>query len=84
MEDMAAYCDNVVVMNRSKVFLTGSCRDVFSRSPELTKIGLDSPMVSRISDILLGKGIALEGELYSLEGLKNAITEYLRRKRNDI
>ncbi len=79
MEDMAAYCDNVVVMSRARVFASGSCHDVFSHSSDLGKIGLDSPMVSRIADILIERGIDLKGELYSIEGLKKAIIEYSRR-----
>ena len=82
MEDMAAYCDNVVVMNKAEVYTSGSCADVFSRSPELEKIGLDSPMVSRIGELLKDNGIKLEGELYTIEGLRAAIIEYSRRKNN--
>lgn len=78
MEDMAHYCDNVVVMNSAKIYASGSVKDVFSLGPELSEIGLDVPLISKISDELIKRGIPLDGTLYTVEGVKNAIIEYLK------
>ena len=79
MEDMAHYCDNVVVMNSSKVYKEGTVSEIFSLGTALTEIGLDVPLVSKIADELINRGIPLEGTLYTVEGVKNAIIEYARR-----
>ena len=81
MEDMAHYCDNVVVMNSSKVYKQGTVSEIFSLGSELAKIGLDIPLVSKIADELIKKGIALEGTLYTVDGVRDAIIEYARRER---
>ena len=81
MEDMAHYCDNVVVMNSSRVYKSGTVSEIFSLGSELTAIGLDVPLVSKIADELIKRGIQLEGTLYTVEGVKNAIIEYARRER---
>lgn len=81
MEDMAHYCDNVVVMNSSRVYKQGTVSEIFSLGTELSAIGLDVPMVSKIADELIKRGIPLEGTLYTVEGVKNAIIEYVRRVR---
>ena len=81
MEDMAHYCDNVVVMNSSHVYKSGTVSEIFSLGTELTAIGLDVPLVSKIADELIKRGIQLEGTLYTVEGVKNAIIEYARRER---
>ena len=81
MEDMAHYCDNVVVMNSSHVYKSGTVSEIFSLGSELTAIGLDVPLVSKIADELIKRGIPLEGTLYTVEGVKNAIIEYARRER---
>ena len=81
MEDMAHYCDNVVVMNSSKVYKEGTVSEIFSLGTALTDIGLDVPLVSKIADELIKRGIPLEGTLYTVEGVKNAIIEYARRKK---
>ena len=81
MEDMAHYCDNVVVMNSSRVYKEGTVSEIFSLGTALTEIGLDVPLVSKIADELIKKGVPLEGTLYTVEGVKNAIIEYARREK---
>ena len=78
MEDMAYYCDSVVVMNRAKVFATGSVDEIFSMSDELTDIGLDVPIVSKITANLKKRGFALDGRLYTVDGVADAILSCLK------
>lgn len=79
MEDMAHYCDNVVVMNNSRLYKSGSVEEIFSLGSELTSIGLDVPMISKISDELIKRGVPLQGTLYTVEGVMDAILKYTRR-----
>jgi ABC-type multidrug transport system ATPase subunit len=79
MEDMAYYCDNVVVMNQSKVYRSGTVDEIFSDSDTLSDIGLDVPSVAKIASALKKSGIALDGELYTVDGVKRAIFEYIGR-----
>ncbi len=81
MEDMAHYCDNVVVMNSAKVYRAGTVKDIFSEGEELLSVGLDVPMISRVADQLKKRGIDLKGELYTVEGVKNAILQYVKEVR---
>ncbi|MBQ8302210.1 MAG: energy-coupling factor transporter ATPase [Clostridia bacterium] len=78
MEDMAHYCDNVVVMNSAKVYRTGTVKNIFSEAESLVSVGLDVPMISRVCEELKKREIALEGELYTVEGAKRAIIKYLK------
>ena len=77
MEDMAYYCDNVVVMNRAKVFKTGTVDEIFSDADSLSEIGLDVPVVAKIASNLRKSGIDLKGKLYTVEGVKEAIMNYI-------
>ena len=79
MEDMAHYCDNVVVMNRSKVYKSGTVDEIFSNAEELSNIGLDVPEVAKIAANLRKNGFDLQGKLYTVEGVKNAIIEHIGR-----
>ena len=81
MEDMAHYCDNVVVMNSAKVYRTGTVDEIFSDADALISVGLDVPMISRVASELCHRGIKLSGELYTVEGVKNAILDYLKEGR---
>lgn len=76
MEDMAHYCDDVVVMNDGGIYMTGSVPEVFARAEELERIGLDIPEVAKIATDLRRRGIPLEGNLYTVEGVRDAILRY--------
>ena len=78
MEDMAHYCDNVVVMNSAKVYRTGTVKEIFSDAESLISVGLDVPMISRVAKALIERGIKLSGELYTVDGVKAAILEYVK------
>ena len=79
MEDMAYYCDNVVVMNEGKVYRDGTVSEIFSMADDLLGVGLDVPMVSRIASELQKRGINLSGELYTVDGVYKAIMKYIGR-----
>jgi energy-coupling factor transport system ATP-binding protein len=77
MEDMASYCDNVVVMNHAKVLKTGTVDEIFSDADFLSEIGLDVPVVAKIASKLRKNGIDLKGKLYTVDGVKEAILNYI-------
>ena len=78
MEDMAHYCDNVIVMNHAKVFASGEVSEIFSRASDLSGVGLDVPEIAKLAKRLKDAGIPLKGRLYTVEGVKSAILEYLK------
>ena len=80
MEDMAHYCDNVIVMNRSRVHSQGTVSEIFSRAESLSEIGLDVPASARIAAMLRSRGFSLEGDLYTVEGVFGAIMRYMGRE----
>ena len=77
MEDMAYYCDNVVVMSNSRVYKSGTVDEVFSSADELEAIGLDVPVISKIATKLKNAGVSLEGRLYTVDGVKEAVIKLL-------
>lgn len=79
MEDMAHYCDNVVVMNKSKVYKSGTVDEIFSDAEKLSEIGLDVPEVAKIAANLRKSGFDIGGKLYTVEGVKKAIIDYIGR-----
>ncbi len=78
MEDMAHYCDDVVVMNRAHVYRRGTVSEIFSEADSLTEVGLDVPIIAKITARLRGAGIPLDGELYTVEGAADAILRFLK------
>ena len=77
MEDMATYCDDVVVMRDGEVYLRGAVSDVFEKCEELSSVGLDIPQIMKIALELGRRGIPLEGKLYTVDGVRDAILRRL-------
>lgn len=67
MEDMARYCDNLVVMKDGKIWMQGDRDYVFSRSERLTQIGLDIPQITKLMLRLQKAGIDVDGGIYTVE-----------------
>ena len=78
MEDMALYCDEVVVMSNHRLYMNGSVDEIFSEGESLASVGLEVPAISRIATALIKKGIPLEGRLYTVDGVAGALADYLR------
>ena len=51
----------------------GAVSEIFARADELESIGLDIPVISKIAMRLIEHGVALEGELYTVNGVKAAL-----------
>ena len=49
MEDMAQYCDDVAVMAHARLLMTGTRDEVFARADELEAVGLDIPVITKLS-----------------------------------
>lgn len=80
MEDMAIYCDDIVVMSQAKVFLSGSRDEVFSHASELASVGLDVPQITRLALLLQEKGVALPNGIYSVPAALSALLPLFSEK----
>ncbi len=75
MEDMAELCDNIIVMANSEVFISGTRDEVFSRSSELTSVGLDIPEITRLMMKLKEKGIAADTGAYTVKSAVDSLVK---------
>ena len=73
MEDMASYCDDIVVMAHAKVFLSGSRNEVFAHAKELESVGLDVPQITHLALRLTEKGVKLPEGIYTVEAALQAL-----------
>ncbi len=83
MEDIARYCDRVIVMSKGKVWAEGSCDEIFARADELGEIGLDIPQIARFAKLLSEKGVELKGELYTVGDVYRALLPYFTGGENN-
>ena len=70
--------DRVFVMDKGRVVMSGSPREVFSRVSEITEIGLSVPQVTLLAQELKKKGVKLPDGLLTCEELVGEICRSLR------
>ena len=73
MEDMAVYCDELVVMNKGSICMSGKTSDVFVNSDKLIEIGLDVPQITHLFKKMREKGINVPENVFTVYQAKNII-----------
>ena len=77
MEDMALYCDNIIVLAHGKVLTSGTCKEVFSQRDLIREAGLDVPEITNTVYALRSKGINISSSIYTVENAYDAIKSYI-------
>ena len=67
MEDMARFCDDIVVLAHGRLVMQGSGREVFSRAEELAAVGLNIPEISRMCLMLRERGVPMDEGIFTVE-----------------
>ena len=80
MEDVAKYVERIIVMNKGKVFLDGSPKEVFAHYKELEEIGLAAPEVTYIMNELVAKGLPVSTEATTLTEAKEEILRVIKMR----
>ncbi|MBQ8766666.1 MAG: energy-coupling factor transporter ATPase [Clostridia bacterium] len=67
MDDVARFATKVIVMNSSKVEMSGTVDEVFERASRLREIGLSVPQITEIFIKLREKGYPVSEKIYTVE-----------------
>ena len=79
MEDMARFCDELIVMAHAKIAMKGNCADVFSRADELEEIGLAVPQITGLMALLKKRGVDVSESIYTVEDAAKALATILKK-----
>ncbi len=80
MEDMAAYADEIVVMDHGTISRTGSTREIFSDKEHLNSLGLDVPQVTRFMIALKERGIPVRTDIFTVGEAKQELLRVLPKR----
>lgn len=78
MEDVAAFCNKVLVMNNGERVKFGTVRDVFADSDYLLSIGLDIPQITRLISRLNDAGYGFDKNILTVDEAFGAIYNRIR------
>ncbi|SHK35438.1 energy-coupling factor transporter ATPase [Paramaledivibacter caminithermalis] len=82
MEDIAKLVDKIIVMDKGKIALIGTPREIFSQVEILEQIGLGIPQITQLVRKLRDKGINIREDILTVEEAKKEILDLVREKKN--
>ncbi len=81
MSEIAQLAQRLVVMDRGKIVMDGTPREVFSRGDELASIGLGVPEITRLTRQLRRGGIDIPEDILTIEEAKEAIVQWMNQRK---
>lgn len=82
MEDIAKLVDKIIVMDKGKIALKGTPREIFKQAESLEKIGLGIPQITNLVRKLRERGIDIRDDILTVEEAKNEILNLVREKKD--
>lgn len=73
--DEAAKADRIIVMDKGKIELEGTPKEVFSNVEQMKNLGLDVPQVTELAYELKKEGININTEILNVDEMVNAICQ---------
>lgn len=80
MEDIAKYAEKALVMNKSHVFDYDTVENIFTKSQEITKLGLSVPQITRVFHRLYEEGYSVPDNVYTVKYAVKEMMKILNRK----
>lgn len=80
MDDIAVIADRIVALKDGKLIADGTPKEVFSNRKLIEEVGLDVPCATRISDMLIERGIDLPRDIISMDELCEKLAEIKAKK----
>jgi energy-coupling factor transport system ATP-binding protein len=80
MEDMARFCDDIVVLAHGRLVMQGRGHEVFSRAEELAAVGLNIPEISRMCLALRERGIPMDDGIFTVEAAEECLLRLLNEQ----
>lgn len=67
MEDMAILADKLLVMNKGRLEMFGTVKEVFTQGEKLKNMGLNVPIVTRVFEELKKKGVTVPDDIFTVD-----------------
>jgi len=71
----AVEADRIVVMDKGKIVMEGSPREIFSNVPVMKEIGLDVPQMTELSYELKKSGVNITSDILTIDEMVDAICQ---------
>ena len=79
MEDMARFCEHLIVMSDGHILMQGTRDEIFSRSDTLEAVGLDIPQITKLMLAIRKRGVDVDAGIYTVEQAEAALRKLYTR-----
>lgn len=76
MDEISAVANKIAVLEHGKLWFFGEPKDLFKKSDELEKIGLDVPTAVKLNEMLKARGVNLGAEIVTEKDFVDAVARY--------
>lgn len=80
MEDVAKLAKHIIVLCKGRIVMDGEVSEIFARGEELSKIGLDVPQITRLTQELIARGVDIRPDIYTVDFAKKVYSELFMKK----
>lgn len=85
MEDIAKYCDRLIVISHGKIVANDTTENVFRMYEELSGVGLDVPEITKAAREMEKLGIGIGDDVYTVKyAAEKLIEKYLTHVKKDL
>ena len=81
MEEIARSVDRIVILDHGRVKRDGTPAQIFSKSEQLSQLGLAAPKAAMIAIRLQQLGLPVEKDIYTLEQLRKSLNRIKKKTR---
>ena len=82
MADIARLSDQILVIDSGHLVVSGTPKEVFSRTEELERVGLDLPPITILTENLRKRGMDIEKTILSVDEAAEQNASYLKARGN--
>lgn len=82
MEDVARLVNRIIVIDKGKIYMDGTPKEVFSKPEQLKSVGLNVPQITELMLKLKAKGVNVPTDIITVQEAYKIISAYLKEKDN--
>lgn len=81
MEDIARFATKILVMNKAKIYTYDTVENVFSKSEEISHMGLSIPQITQVFTDLHQRGFNVNSNIYTVDSAVQELLPLLKGTR---
>lgn len=80
MEDVARYASKVLVLHEGKLVLSGTPKEIFTKTDFLRQTGMDVPQITSVTEKLIRQGFPMDNPAINVKEAEDMIMKALRER----